>query len=187
MEIKSGASRFRTEYQKETCSKLFERKKMILRTLYTIFFISCLVFVSSCVSSRIISKVYEDKHKVYKPGESFYLKTVTVTAFNFFEGEEIGYIINKKMEFAFKNVDGLIFNESAEKNVYIVEPELVIKPFEEKYRMKNYYLLNIRVLHDGRNVLQYAYEYNGTASIFDGRVQNALIGRFIRDIKNYIK
>jgi len=163
------------------------KRKTGICVCYVVLIICVCILLSSCVSSRIISESYEDKKQIYKSAESFYLKPVEITAFNFFEDEEIGYIMNKKLEFALINVEGLTFNESAEKSVYTIQPELVIKAFEEKYRMKNYYLLNTCVLLDGRTVLQYAYEYNGTASIFDGRLQNALIGKFIRDIKKYIK
>ncbi len=162
-------------------------RKILKHELYTVVFISIFLLASSCVSSLITSKNYEDNNRANKRLQSFYLRSITITAFNFFEDEEIGYIMNKKLDFALRNVEDLIFKEVEAKNGYSIEPELVIKTFEEKYRKRNYYLLNVRVLHEGGTVLQYAYEYNGTASIFDGRIQNALIGKFIHDIKKYIK
>jgi hypothetical protein len=158
---------------------------IIPRLRFILFICTVLVFTNSCVSSRIISKSHEDKNQPQKPIESFYLKPIIVTAFNFFEDGEIGYIMDKKLDFALRNIEGMTFKKSADQRDYSIEPELIIKTFEEKYRVKNYYLLNVRVLLDERIIFQYTYEYNGPASIFDGRVQSAMIERFIRDIKKH--
>lgn len=157
--------------------------RVILYPGYMLLVFSAFVLINGCVSSRIVSYGFGDKNRPQQPVEMFYLKHVIVTAFNFYEDEEIGYIMDKKMNLALRCVDGITLKKSAGRRVYSIEPELIVKTYEEKYRVRSYYLLSVRVLFDERIVYQFSYEYNGPASIFDGRVQSALIGKFIRDIK----
>ncbi len=140
--------------------------------------------VSTCVSSQIVSKGFVDESVKVRATDTFSLKPLEVTSYNFFEKAELGYILEKKLLLALSSNPRIRQEERA---TYSIEPELVVKTYEEKYTRRNYYLLNVRVTHGERTVCHFSYEYNGSSSIFDGKIQNAMIDRFVKDLVDFIK
>jgi hypothetical protein len=106
------------------------------------------------------------------------------------ENEEIGYILDRKLSFAMSSNPGINFNENPEKSDFTIAPELIIKSYEVKYTERNYYYLSIKIFANIRPavnpVSQFIYEYNGASSIFDSKVQNLMIDKFIDDFTKSI-
>jgi hypothetical protein len=144
-----------------------------------------LVFSVSCVSFQVTSKSYTGDNFSFSEKDTFYLEPVTVTSFNFIEDEEIGYILDKKLYFAMSSSPAIRMREKPEDADFTVRPELIIKSYEVKYTERNYYYLSIKVFSNlgpsGGSVSHFTYEYNGASSIFDSKVQNLMIGKFIDD------
>jgi hypothetical protein len=145
----------------------------------------------SCVSLRITTEGYVAENKTFNDDAIFYLEPITVTSSDIFELKEIGYIMDKKLGFALASSDAatsvLARHGSKEGADFIIKPELIIKNYEVKYKERNYYNLSVKIQSGQHIVCHFHYEYNGTASIFDGKVQNALIKKFIDDFKGCMK
>lgn len=141
-------------------------------------------FFSSCVSSQIVVRGFVDENR--SAGQNtFFLKPLEVIAYNFYEKEEATFILEKKLFLALSSKEGLkLVGKEAN---YHIEPELLIKSYEEKYDRRNYYLLNLKIMEGDRSVGLFSYEYNGSLSIFDSRVQNGMIERFIKDLGDFIR
>lgn len=157
---------------------------MKFKVLFKVLLLLMCAIFSSCVSLQIITKAVFDHNR--PAGENtFFLKPLEVTAYNFYEKEEVSYILEKKLYLTLSSIKGIkLVGKEAN---YQIEPELLIKGYEEKYERKNYYLLNVRIREGNSNVALFSYEYNGSLSIFDGRVQNAMIDKFIKDLEDFIK
>ena len=101
------------------------------------------------------------------------------------EDEAVRYIMDKKLAFALSSSEKIRMTDYKGKGEYIITPELIIKNYEVRYDDRNYYFLSIKVFSEENIVCYFTYEYNGTSSIFDGKVQNIMIEKFLNDfIKN---
>ena len=142
-------------------------------------------FFLSCVSFQIDSKSFMAENSHFRKTDVFFLEPIVITSYNFMEDEAVRYIMDKKLAFALSSSEKIRMTEDKGKGEYIITPELIIKNYEVRYDDRNYYFLSIKVFSEESIVCYFTYEYNGTSSIFDGKVQNIMIEKFLNDfIKN---
>jgi hypothetical protein len=141
---------------------------------------SCSVF--SCTSLNVRSKGYLAEGESLPRDASFVLGDIKVISYNFLEKEEIGYIMAQKLSFSLAGSRKLRFHLSHQPGDYILDPELIIKVYEERYATRNYYLLTVRVMQEERVIGHFTYEYNGSSSVFDAQVQNSMVKSFVDDL-----
>ena len=136
----------------------------------------------SCTSLKVRSKGYLAEEEGLPHDASFVLGDIKVTSYNFLEEEEIGYIMAQKLSFSLAGSRELRFHRSHQPGDYILDPELIIKVYEERYATRNYYLLTVRIMQEERVIGHFTYEYNGSSSVFDAQVQNSMVKRFLGDL-----
>lgn len=136
----------------------------------------------SCVSMQLVSNVYVNKEFTFTKRETFFLEPVSISSYNFLEEEEIGYIMDQKLAFALNSSERVTLTETKAESDYTIAPELIVKVYEEKYNKRNYYLLIVRVISREKTVCQFNYEYNGTAHIFDARLQNTMVEKLLKEL-----
>jgi len=143
-------------------------------------------FIFSCAYFQVSSQGFSQKNLGFNPEETFYLEPIKIVCFNFIDDEQIAYIMNRKIEFALKGKKHLSLVEKRDRADYSIEPELILKTYQQTYRDKNYYLLLVRIYREKAIVFQYNYEYNGNVSIFDAKIQNLLLKNFLQDFSRCI-
>ena len=102
------------------------------------------------------------------------LLPLEVKAFNFFNDDEIKYIMNKKLIFSLHSIPGLVVISGQEKSRFTIRPELIIKSYESNYTEKNFYMLSLTILDGSCECAEVRCQYNGLLSIFDARVQDRM-------------
>jgi len=151
--------------------------------VFIIFFILFSFLIFSCTSFQVTSRGFSEKNLKFTPKDTFYLESIKVVCFNFFDDEQVTYILNQKLAFELEAAENIRLVKNKGEAQYIIEPELIVKSYQQVYRDKNYYLFQIRIYREKELVLQYNYEYNGNHSIFDAGVQRVLLKRFLQDFK----
>lgn len=141
----------------------------------------------SCVTLNITSKSFVSKGLAFKKRDSFFLESIKITSYNFFENDEIRYIMDRKLQFALLNNKEVSLGEERRKADYIIVPELIIKNYQKRYDEKGYYMMSVKIYSRKGLLCQFNYEYNGTLSIFDRVIQDAMIKGFLRDFTRNIK
>ena len=167
-------------------------KRNVISVVFLVILLIFAISLISCASIKMKSSmiVTEDFKKDFiknneKP--SFFMLPVKVKAFKFYEEKEIAYIMDKKIRFNFIKIDNIVLHSSREKTDLLIQPELIIKPFESNYTEKNFYMLSVKVLDDGATKAEMNCEYNGPLSIFDANVQNGMIRHIMSEFRKWIK
>ncbi|MFW6139289.1 MAG: hypothetical protein ACOC7U_08960 [Spirochaetota bacterium] len=185
----AGGSRRISGYQRKAnaSGRYFITRTCPGNCLSLAFFCVILIFVfSSCVSFNITSRAYTQKGFSLKKTERLFLEPMIITSYNFMDEQEIAYILNKKLHLALLE-SGLSLCSDKKSADMVIHTELIIKPYQQEYQDKNYYLLAVRCVSMKNKMWESIYEYNGSASIFNSRVQNALFSQFIKDFSKLIE
>ncbi len=156
------------------------------KVIFIVVLIPVMFLILSCVSFNVKSQSIIAKSAAIKYKASFYVQPVKVTAFNFYKDEEIAYIMNKKLRFSLRQIDGLTFHHKKKRGDLVVIPEIVIKRFESGYSYKGFYMIILKVLSgnsSGNEEAEFRCQYNGTLSIFDADVQDVLIKKLVAGFK----
>jgi hypothetical protein len=143
------------------------------------------VFLVSCVSSQVSEKLYTREELQAGRAASFSLEPFSITSYDFAGEEEIRAIMDRKIVVALMSEPDLSVVEQKDSSGPILFPELIVKHYQQRYVERYYFLLSVKVMRAGELLSQYTYEYNGTSSIFDGKVQTALIKRFVDDFARH--
>ena len=146
--------------------------------LVTTLFLSAV----SCTSVKVISHGSVRETVSIQAGAVF-IKPVRVVSFDTVAGKGIGLIMDRKLHLNMLEVGRVVVTEHEEDRGIFIVPELIVKGYEKNYRQRYYYLLHIEVSQNGSMAGSFHYEYNGTASLFESRMQNVLVRRFMRDLK----
>ena len=159
------------------------KKVILIAVLLLVMF-----FILSCVSFNVKSQSITEKNASKKDGASFFIQPVKVTAFNFYNDREIAYIMDKKLGFSLRQIDGLAFHSENKKGDLVIAPEIIIKRFESGYSDKGFYMIILKVLsgNSGNNEeAEFRCQYNGPLSIFDADVQDAMIKKLMAKFKKF--
>ena len=155
-----------------------------------VIFIAVLLLVMflilSCVSFNVKTQSIAEKNISKKDEASFYIRPVEITAFNFYNDGDIAYIMDKKLGFSLRQINGLAFHSEKKKGDLIIAPEIVIKRFESGYSDKGFYMIILKVLSvnsSGNEKAEFRCQYNGPLSIFDADVQDVMIKKLIVKFK----
>lgn len=155
------------------------------------------VLLLSCSSARFITRSSGAPGAAVSGSDRFFLERMQVTAFGFTEARDIGYILDGKLRLAFLQMERARFVSTREEADYLIVPELIVKQYRSYYRERFYCQLLVRVAGReqaaGRGmpsaaepfgVLWGSYEYSGGLSIFEVKVQNALLEKLVGDFEN---
>jgi hypothetical protein len=158
-----------------------ERRRRALVQTRSAGLLAVFMLFASCVSPRVTERLYTAPGAREGKDISVYLEPFSITSYDFTGEDEIRAIMDRKMAVAVMSESGFFVDEHRERSDVILIPELIIKRYQQRYTERNYYLLSVKITSAGELIGQFTYEYNGTYSIFDGRVQTSLIKRFVDD------
>jgi len=144
-------------------------------------------FFISCASLQVVSSDFTENNFIFDRSETFFINPIKITSYNFIEDDDICYIMDEKLRFALVRDKKVNINDEKKRSDYVILPELIIKSYQERYNEKNYYLFSIKILSEDMVVCQFNYEYNGTSSIFNGKIQSIMIKKFINDFTKIIQ
>ena len=136
---------------------------------------------ASCAAPRVTERLYIGPMAREGREAGVCLMPFAVTSFDIGGAEEIRAIMDRKMAVALLSRAEITVREPGEDCRVALYPELIVKRYQQRYAERYYYLMSVSVRSAGELVGRYTYEYNGTSSIFDGRVQTSLIERFVDD------
>jgi hypothetical protein len=147
----------------------------------------------SCSSIRIITRFSSEPDTAFAGSDLFFMERMQVTGYGFAEERDIGSILDGKLRLAFLQIARGRLAASREEVDYLIVPELIVKRYRRNYQERFYCRLLVRVVDREQAVsgggtghfglLWGSYEYSGGLSIFEVKVQEALIEKVTEDFR----
>ncbi|MFW6180442.1 MAG: hypothetical protein ACOC8N_01740 [Spirochaetota bacterium] len=147
----------------------------------------------SCSATRIVTRSSGEPEDLFTGSDRFFLERMQVSGFGFAEERDIGCILDGTLRLAFLQMARGQLAASREEADYLIVPELIVKRYRRNYQERFYCRLLVRVV--GREqaasggaagqfgLLWGAYEYSGRLSIFEVKVQEALVEKVTGDFR----
>jgi len=148
--------------------------------------LTCLILASvSCTSVRVTSHGLQ-RQTVSLDEDVILLKQINVIDFDGVRGDDIGLVMDRKLRLNLLRLGEVSRPEMAADRGVCIVPELIVREYEKNFKQRYYYLLHVEVMRAGSMAGSFHYEYNGTASLFNSRLQNALIRKFMKDLERML-